>query len=382
MLVPQSMPLSLYVHVPWCVRKCPYCDFNSHQIEGGTIDAVLETHYLDALLADFEAQLPLLDGRSLGSVFVGGGTPSLLSAQAYRRLFAQIGQWIEFAPDCEITMEANPGTLEHAPFEQYLAAGINRLSIGVQSFKGEHLAALGRIHDGLQAKNAIRQARAAGFQRINIDLMHGLPMQTSQDALDDIDCAIAQGASHLSWYQLTIEPNTVFFRTQPILPDDERLADIQAVGEARLQHAGFLQYEVSAWTREQPSQHNLNYWQFGDYVAIGAGAHGKLTQTDGIYRYQKSRLPKDYLAHSPAKQGQWSKIAAEDLPFEFMMNALRLKEGVASNLFSRRTGLDFAVIAETVADLRARQLLVADDSRLQCTPLGWRYLNTVLDHFL
>ena len=377
-----SLPLSLYIHVPWCVRKCPYCDFNSHQIEGGRVDTALENHYIDALVMDFVAQLPLVQGRQLQSIFVGGGTPSLLSAQGYTRLFSAIRGLIAFAPDCEITMEANPGTLEYAPFEQYRAAGINRLSIGVQSFNPTHLKALGRIHDSMQAEHAIRQARAAGFERVNVDLMHGLPAQTSQQALQDIERAIACGATHVSWYQLTIEPNTVFFRTRPTLPDDERLADIQAAGEARLQHAGFWQYEVSAWAQEQPSRHNLNYWQFGDYVAIGAGAHGKLTQNDGIYRYQKSRLPKDYLAHIPAKQGQWSKIAAEDLPFEFMMNALRLREGVASALFSQRTGLDFALIAATVADLRSRGWLVADDNRLQCTPLGWRYLNTVLDEFL
>lgn len=279
-------------------------------------------------------------------------------------------------------MEANPGTVEHDPFADYLAAGINRLSIGVQSFNTEHLKKLGRIHSNDDAIAAIGLAREAGFQRINVDLMHGLPEQTLQQALQDLKLAVEHGATHISWYQLTIEPNTVFFRTQPILPVDDVLEEIQAQGEAYLTAQGFVNYEVSAWRKELPSAHNLNYWQFGDYLAIGAGAHGKVTLHDGVYRFQKTRLPKDYLAKVPAENLQFKAIAADELPFEFMMNALRLNDGVEANLYTARTGLNLDDLQDILNTLRQRQLLQDDPKRLACTAQGHVFLNSVLEAFL
>ena len=273
-----DIPLSLYIHIPWCVKKCPYCDFNSHELP---IDSELSMYeeYVDALLLDAAMQQPLAQGRKIGSIFIGGGTPSLLPIAQYQRLFTGLRSCFEFAEDIEVTMEANPGTLEHAPFAQYLKVGINRLSIGVQSFAADKLKVLGRIHDPVQALSAIRAAKAAGFQRVNVDLMHGLPQQTTNEALEDIQMAHDAGATHISWYQLTIEPNTVFYRSQPILPDEDNLADIEQAGQSLLQQLGYSNYEVSAWAgaSDKPCRHNINYWQFGDYLAIGAGAHGKVT---------------------------------------------------------------------------------------------------------
>ena len=368
--------------MPWCVRKCPYCDFNSHAVPDGQLSTDLEQQYLAALVADFETQLEMAQGRSIHSVFIGGGTPSLISAQGYTWLFEQLRARLDFEPDCEITLEANPGTVEHDPFADYLAAGINRLSIGVQSFNTEHLQRLGRIHSADNALSAIQQARQAGFERVNVDLMHGLPQQTLEQALTDLKLAVEQGATHISWYQLTIEPNTVFFRTQPVLPQDELLEQIQEQGEAYLKAQGFINYEVSAWRKEQPSAHNLNYWQFGDYLAIGAGAHAKITRPDGIYRFQKTRLPRDYLAKVPADHLQMKKIEADELPFEFMMNALRLNEGVPSEFYQQRTGLPFSSIAATVEKLQQQQLLIEDPERLACTEKGHLFLNSVLEEFL
>ncbi|MEI2557443.1 radical SAM family heme chaperone HemW [Acinetobacter pittii] len=381
-LNPASVPLSLYIHMPWCVRKCPYCDFNSHAVPDGALSAELEQTYLKALVADFETQVGMAQGRSTHSVFIGGGTPSLISAKGYAWLFEQLKSLLKFEDGCEITLEANPGTLEHDPFAGYLEAGINRLSIGVQTFNTEHLQKLGRIHSANNAMDAIEQARQAGFKRVNVDLMHGLPEQTLEQALYDLKAAVEHGATHISWYQLTIEPNTVFFRTQPVLPQDEVLEDIQEQGEAYLKANGFINYEVSAWRKEQPSAHNLNYWEFGDYLAIGAGAHGKVTQPDGVYRFQKTRLPKDYLAKVPAEHLQMKKIEAEELPFEFMMNALRLNDGVKAELYEQRTGLSLDHLNEVLTSLRARKLLVDDVSRLACTEQGHIFLNSVLEEFL
>ena len=381
-LNPALIPLSLYIHMPWCVRKCPYCDFNSHAVPDGQLSTDLEQQYLAALVADFETQLEMAQGRSIHSVFIGGGTPSLISAQGYTWLFEQLRARLDFEPDCEITLEANPGTVEHDPFADYLAAGINRLSIGVQSFNTEHLQRLGRIHSADNALSAIQQARQAGFERVNVDLMHGLPQQTLEQALTDLKLAVEQGATHISWYQLTIEPNTVFFRTQPVLPQDELLEQIQEQGEAYLKAQGFINYEVSAWRKEQPSAHNLNYWQFGDYLAIGAGAHAKVTRPDGIYRFQKTRLPRDYLAKVPADHLQMKKIEADELPFEFMMNALRLNDGVDAKFYTQRTGLDLQDISETLNQLRDKKLLVADVNRITCTEQGHIFLNSVLESFL
>ena len=381
-LNPALIPLSLYIHMPWCVRKCPYCDFNSHAVPDGQLSTDLEQQYLAALVADFETQVEMAQGRSIHSVFIGGGTPSLISAQGYTWLFEQLRARLDFEPDCEITLEANPGTVEHDPFADYLAAGINRLSIGVQSFNTEHLQRLGRIHSADNALSAIQQARQAGFERVNVDLMHGLPQQTLEQALTDLKLAVEQGATHISWYQLTIEPNTVFFRTQPVLPQDELLEQIQEQGEAYLKAQGFINYEVSAWRKEQPSAHNLNYWQFGDYLAIGAGAHAKVTRPDGIYRFQKTRLPRDYLAKVPADHLQMKKIEADELPFEFMMNALRLNDGVNAELYEQCTGLDLNDLNKTLNQLREKNLLINDLNRISCTKQGHVFLNSVLESFL
>ena len=381
-LNPANVPLSLYIHMPWCVKKCPYCDFNSHAVPNGALSSDLEQEYLKALVEDFKTQIHFAQGRKIHSVFIGGGTPSLISAQGYVWLFDQLKQFIPFEQDCEITLEANPGTVEHDPFAGYLEAGINRLSIGVQSFNTEHLKRLGRIHNNNDAIQAIRLATEAGFQRINVDLMHGLPEQTLEQALFDLKLAVENGATHVSWYQLTIEPNTVFFRTQPVLPTDDVLEDIQEQGEAYLIAQGFINYEVSAWRKEKPSAHNLNYWQFGDYLAIGAGAHGKVTKADGVYRYQKTRLPKDYLAHVPAEHLQFKKIDDEDMPFEFMMNALRLNDGVCSDLYSERTGLELNSLEPVLTSLRQRKLMVEGNEFLACTEQGHIFLNSVLEEFL
>ena len=381
-LNPQSVPLSLYIHMPWCVRKCPYCDFNSHAVPDGKLSLDLEQQYLHALVADFKTQLHFAQGRHIHSVFIGGGTPSLISAQGYMWLFTQLKSLLSFEDDCEITLEANPGTLEHEPFKDYLEAGISRLSLGVQSFNSEQLSKLGRIHSNDDAILAIRHAKQAGFTRLNVDLMHGLPEQSLSEALLDLQLAVENGATHISWYQLTIEPNTVFFRTQPILPQDEVLEDIQAAGEEYLKAQGFINYEVSAWRKELPSAHNLNYWQFGDYLAIGAGAHGKVTQADGVYRFQKTRLPKDYLAKVPAEHVQYKRIEQDELPFEFMMNALRLNEGVEARLYQERTGLDLKTLQPILSGLRERQLMVVDPNRLACTEKGHIFLNSVLEEFL
>jgi putative oxygen-independent coproporphyrinogen III oxidase len=395
--VQHHIPLALYIHMPWCVKKCPYCDFNSHVVpqgtfsENGTLSLSLEQAYLAALVADAGQQVELTAGRALSSVFIGGGTPSLISAVGYQWLFAQLRMLFTFSDDCEITLEANPGTLEHAPFVEYLHAGINRLSLGVQTFDDARLQTLGRVHGSDEARQAIQRAQSDGFSRLNVDLMHGLPDQTVAQAVFDLQTAIDCGANHISWYQLTIEPNTVFFRTQPVLPDEDRLAEIQAAGEALLRKQGFVQYEVSAWTKERPSQHNVNYWQFGDYLAIGAGAHGKVSvfnkknQHDiaplQINRFQKSRLPQDYLAQVPALTLQYASVTRADLPFEFMMNALRLVDGVPVAFFAERTGLSFDLIDKTVQQLQHEKLLDDHPDRLKCTPRGFNYLNEVLARF-
>ncbi|RKG54742.1 radical SAM family heme chaperone HemW [Acinetobacter cumulans] len=381
-LIPANIPMSLYIHMPWCVRKCPYCDFNSHAVPNGELSLDLEKEYLQALVEDFKTQVDFAQGRVVHSVFIGGGTPSLISAKGYQWLFEQLKSIIPFEQGCEITLEANPGTVEHDPFAGYLEAGINRLSIGVQSFNTDQLKKLGRIHSNDDAISAIQHAKEAGFERVNVDLMHGLPEQTIEQALLDLKLAVENGATHVSWYQLTIEPNTVFFRTQPILPVDDVLEEIQAQGEAYLKAQGFINYEVSAWRKEKPSAHNLNYWQFGDYLAIGAGAHGKVTQPDGVYRYQKTRLPKDYLAKVPADHLQFKKIEQEDMPFEFMMNALRLNHGVDAALYAERAGLSLDGLKELLNSLRERKLMVADENVLSCTEQGHIFLNSVLEEFL
>ena len=401
-----NIPLALYIHIPWCVKKCPYCDFNSHELP---VDSQLSMYdeYVDALLLDAQMQQSLTQGREIGSIFIGGGTPSLLPIAQYQRLFAGLRGCFIFADDIEVTMEANPGTLEHAPFAQYLDVGINRLSIGVQSFAADKLKTLGRIHDPKQALSAIKAARSAGFERVNVDLMHGLPQQSLTEALSDIQTAHNAGATHISWYQLTIEPNTVFYRSQPILPDEDSLADIEQAGQALLQQLGYDNYEVSAWSSasDKPCRHNVNYWQFGDYLAIGAGAHGKVTvekhegqgselvAKSGIYRFSKSRLPKDYVDYQDITETShdsqnfpkmigWQQIESDELVSEFMLNALRLHDGVSWALFEDRTGLCYDSVAGQVDKLVKQGLLVDDRQQLKPTVLGSRYLNQILRAFL
>lgn len=376
----QLPPLAAYVHIPWCVRKCPYCDFNSHAAG----PELPETDYVDAVLADLEQDLIHVHGRPLTSIFFGGGTPSLFSAAALGRLLEGIERRVPFAPDIEITLEANPGTFEQAKFSAYRQLGINRLSIGVQSFQGDKLKALGRIHDGSEAIRAADMARNAGFDNFNLDLMHGLPDQSLDDALYDLRTAIAQGPTHLSWYQLTMEPNTVFWSQPPQLPEDDLLWDIQEAGQALLAEAGYAQYEVSAYARAgRQARHNLNYWTFGDFLGIGAGAHAKLSSPEGrIQRTWKTRLPKDYLDPAKAFQAGARELDADELPFEFLMNALRLTDGVPAGLYPQRTGLPLAELAASRREAEAQGLLQADPARLAATPKGQLFLNDLLQRFL
>ena len=371
-------PLSLYIHVPWCVRKCPYCDFNSHAFTG----TIPESAYLQALLEDLDQDLAFATDRPIETVFIGGGTPSLMSGDFYDRLFRELRARLAFATNAEITLEANPGTLEAGRFDAFRAAGINRLSIGVQSFNPDHLKTLGRIHDADAAHRAIRAARRAGFDNFNIDLMHCLPGQTPGQALEDIQTALDYKPPHLSWYQLTLEPNTEFYSRPPELPDDDHLWDIYRRGSDYLHQHGYEDYEVSAWSLQgRASRHNLNYWTFGDYLALGAGAHGKISLVDGgIRRYWKTRQPDAYLNRIGSRTAGSDAIAVDDLPLEFLMNALRLKEGVDESLFSERTGLPLTTVGVKLEQLRNEKLLVSD--RLQATDLGQRYLNSLLERFL
>ena len=360
----------LYVHLPWCVRKCPYCDFNSHPLR----TRLPEPDYLRALLDDFareRARAPW----PVRSVYFGGGTPSLFSPRAFGRLLDTFA----IADDVEVTMEANPGTVETAgPVADYASAGINRVSLGVQSFDDGHLHALGRIHDGADAARAARAIRAAGFAEFNIDLMFGLPGQTAASALSDLEGALALAPTHVSWYQLTIEPRTEFARRPPVLPGADTLADIAEAGQAFLADHGYERYEVSAYARPGArSRHNLNYWTFGDYLGIGAGAHGKLTSAAGVVRTAKPRQPRLYLKDpSPVD----TPVAPADLPVEFMMNALRLVDGVAPGVFEERTGLSADAIGDTVRALRAEGLM--EGGRLALTEVGYRHLDTVVGRFL
>jgi len=373
-------PLSLYIHVPWCVRKCPYCDFNSHAQDG----ALPETDYVARLLEDLRQDLDAVQGRELQSIFIGGGTPSLFSAEAFATLLEQIERLVPFASDIEITLEANPGTAEQDKFTGYRAAGINRLSIGVQSFNPGHLKVLGRIHDRSEAVRAADFARKAGFDNFNLDLMFALPGQSTAQALADLQQAIACAPTHLSWYQLTIEPNTEFYSRPPVVPEDDAVAEMQDAGMALLADHGYARYEISAYAQSgRQARHNLNYWLFGDYLGIGAGAHGKLTQADGsIQRTRKTRMPAHYLDRKRSLLAESRGIPTGELPFEFMMNALRLCEGCPAGLFEARTGLALATIAGKIALLQQRGLLLNNPDRLQPSDTGLRYLNELLLAFL
>ncbi len=377
------IPLALYIHIPWCLRKCPYCDFNSHEARG----PVPERAYVDALLADLEQDLPRVWGRRIESAFVGGGTPSLFSAEALDRLLAGLRARLPLCPDTEITLEANPGAVERGRFAEFREAGINRLSIGVQSFNDDQLQRLGRIHDRREAFAAAEAAHAAGLDNFNLDLMFGLPGQSVAQALADIANAIALQPAHLSYYQLSIEANTRFYQTPPILPDDETTDVIQQRAIAELARQGYERYEVSAFAREnRRCRHNLNYWEFGDYLGIGAGAHGKLTDPAAgrIHRLWKLKHPRDYLAQAGTTDGIGGEepIRKADLPVEFLMNSLRLIEGVPAALFWERTGLPLTALEPEFGRVREQGLLEVDPERLRPTELGLRFLNDLLQGFM
>ena len=398
-------PLSLYIHIPWCIRKCPYCDFNSHEKSGDLpIDA-----YVQALYEDLQNDISFAQGRSIHSIFFGGGTPSLMPAEAIGTIINNVRSLIPIDRDAEITLETNPGTAEYSNFNKLLHAGINRLSFGAQSFDDLQLATLGRIHSSDDIYSAIHKARKDGFSNFNIDLMHGLPGQTVDGALDDLRKAIKLQPKHISWYQLTIEPNTSFYSAPPILPYDNLLADIFIEGRNLLAEAGFEAYETSAYA--QPgyvSRHNQNYWRFGDYLAIGAGAHGKITQraaqvntqrasqgldqaraqepplgdSHTIFRYQKTRMPNDYIQPKRSRTAKQANIDASDLALEFLMNALRLDAGVESKLFTERTGRDLTEIQHQLSSLRERGLLTSNLQRIQTTARGRLFLNDILGEFV
>ena len=379
-----ALPLALYVHIPWCVQKCPYCDFNSHEARG----EIPEADYISALIADLESSLPLIWGRTVSSIFFGGGTPSLLSGAGLDRLLTAIRTLLPLLPDAEITLEANPGTVESAKFAAFRAAGINRLSLGIQSFNPAHLKALGRIHDGDEARHAIEIA-TAHFDNFNLDLMYGLPGQTLEEALSDVETALAFAPTHLSCYQLTLEPNTAFAAAPPVLPDPDRCADMQEAIEDRLAAAGFAHYETSAFAQPgRQCRHNLNYWTFGDYLGIGAGAHGKLTLYDGkrweVRRQMRWKQPKQYLAQIAQSKPIQEEFSVEmaDLPFEFMMNALRLNQGFEPELFEMRTSLPLFAIENELRQAETQGLIERQPQRIAPTRQGQRFLNRLLETFI
>lgn len=378
----QLPPLALYIHMPWCVQKCPYCDFNSHQLKS----TFPEQDYIDRLLYDLEQEIPNIWGRQLSSIFIGGGTPSLFSARSYEKLLSGIRALMPFHSSMEITMEANPGTVEADKFLGFYQAGINRISIGVQSFEDQFLSKLGRIHSGSEAIRAFDIARQAGFSNINLDLMYGLPEQSTEQAMSDLKQAIELSPEHISWYQLTLEPNTLFYHQPPPMPDDEHTAQISESGIALLRQNNFHQYEVSAYSRDgkYASQHNLNYWQFGDYLGIGAGAHGKISRLDNqtITRKSKKRHPKDYLDPTKPIVDVEKQLTQQELPLEFMMNAMRLKNGVDANLFFQTTGLLLSQLEPFLTQAKEEGLIIADDDRLSPSQQGFSFLNHLLEMFL
>lgn len=388
-------PLALYIHVPWCTRKCPYCDFNSHE----QTQALPEADYVAALLDDFRHDLPYVQQRAVSSIFIGGGTPSLFSGQSYERLLIGLQSMVSFTQDIEITLEANPGSAEREKFADYFSAGINRLSLGIQSFDPQQLKRLGRIHDADDAKRAIDFAHRAGFKRLNIDIMYGLQDQTPDAALNDLTQAIDACPEHISWYQLTIEPNTAFFKHPPPLPPEDTLIDIQDAGLNMLCNAGFERYEISAFSKVGgQSRHNLNYWRFGDYLGIGAGAHGKITQVSRqrILRMHKRRQPNHYLTAAKQSIGQSTgnllqrypyladaaPVEQTQLPLEFLLNVLRLREGFTPAQFERLTGLSFDLIGKQVESLQQRLLLHRDADQISTTDKGYQFLNSVLEAFV
>jgi putative oxygen-independent coproporphyrinogen III oxidase len=369
-------PLALYVHIPWCVRKCPYCDFNSHERSG----ALPEEEYTSRLMLDIEASLPSVWGRRVTSVFIGGGTPSLFSPASIDALLSGVRARLALEPEAEITLEANPGTVEAARFRGFRSAGVNRISIGIQSFDEGMLAALGRIHSGDEARRAVEAARAS-FDNVNVDLMYGLPSQTAAMAHADLAEALGLGVAHVSAYQLTIEPNTVFWSRPPRLPEHDVAADMQLAAEETLRAAGYEHYETSGFARPgRRCRHNLNYWQFGDYLGIGAGAHGKISFADRVTRHARVKQPNDYLKADAKVEDR--PVSAADLPFEFMLNALRLVEGFEVELFSQRTGLPISTVQTQLSGAEGKGLLERDWKRIRPTERGRHFLNELLGAFL
>ena len=383
-------PLSLYIHFPWCEKKCPYCDFNSHQIkdtaEGGKVSQGFdEARYINALIADLETELPRIWGRQVHSIFIGGGTPSLMSANGMNELLSAIRARVNLEPDCEITMEANPGSVEAEKFAGFAKAGINRVSLGIQSFQDEQLKALGRIHNGEEAKRAIAIA-LQHFKSVNLDLMFGLPNQTLEVAKADIETALSFKTPHLSFYNLTLEPNTYFANFPPKLPNEDEIDAIFEQNLALLEAAGYRRYEVSAYAKkDQECKHNLNYWRFGDYIGIGAGAHGKISFPDKITRQVRERHPETYMRAMETKGNaliEAREIPAKDLPFEFMLNTLRLTDGVDTVTFSERTGLPLNVVSKGLEEASKQGLLDPNPNKLKATEQGLRYLNNLQEMFL
>ena len=380
-------PLALYIHFPWCEKKCPYCDFNSHQIkkDGANQSGFDEKRYIQALIKDLETELPNIWGRQVHSIFIGGGTPSLLSPDGMDELLCAIRARVNLEPDAEITMEANPGSIETEKFAAFAKCGINRVSIGVQSFDDEKLKALGRIHNGAEAKRAIAIA-LEHFKSVNLDLMYGLPNQSLEDAKADVETALSFGTPHLSFYNLTLEPNTYFANFPPKLPSDDEVDAIYEQNLDLLTKAGYARYEVSAYAKKnQECKHNLNYWRFGDYIGIGAGAHGKISFPDRITRQVRERHPEAYMSAMESKGNaliESKVIEPKDLPFEFMLNALRLTSGVETHTFSERTGLPLSVISKGLEEASKKGLLDENPSKLKATDLGLRYLNNLQELFL
>jgi len=376
-------PLALYIHIPWCVRKCPYCDFNSHEVRAH----LPEDDYIEALLADLEQELPAVWGRTVDSLFIGGGTPGLFSARAIQRLLSEIRARIPLRPGAEITLEANPGTVDQARFSGFREAGINRLSMGVQSFQDHLLAAIGRIHDGSEALAATESARHAGFENINLDLMFGLPAQTTAEALLDLHTAIDLQPAHLSWYELTTEPNTWFYRHPPPQADEDALQEMQTAGRSLLQAAGYHRYEVSAHAQAgRECRHNLNYWQFGDYLGIGAGAHAKISNaaTGTITRTSKVKHPQTYLdaAHGEARISTRTALSVDDVILEFAINSLRLDSGFTKAAFTAATSLPFVAIEARVQAAMEAGWLAEENGLIKATEKGQRYLNELLQQWL
>ena len=380
----QAIPLSLYIHFPWCIQKCPYCDFNSHTLKTNTSIS----DYIDALIKDCDAILPQVWGRPISTIFIGGGTPSLIPPKEMEKLFSALRARFNISPFVEITLEANPGTVDQNFFKSYYDLGINRLSIGIQSFNDQYLQKLGRIHSKKQALIAIETAKNIGFERINLDLMFALPEQNTEEALQDLELAFAQEITHISHYQLTLEPNTYFHRYPPILPHDEIIEEMQISAASLFEAQGFTQYEVSAFAKneDQRCRHNINYWQFGDYLGIGAGAHGKITlqHDQKVIRTALQKQPQAYIKNAGLTHNfdENKIVSTQELPFEFMLNILRLKEGVNSELYEQRTFLKLAELNPILQELKQQGLLIDSHHKIQASQHGFLYLNQILEHFL